>query len=44
MAPEIPAIKVSWNAVQGATGYEVQRFDTTDMPTGMWGAFNGDER
>ncbi len=31
-------IKVSWTAVSGASGYEVQRFNTTD---GMWGNFAG---
>lgn len=31
-------IKVSWTAVSGASGYEVQRFDTTDN---MWGNFAG---
>ena len=34
-------IKVSWNAVSGASSYEVQRFDTTDTPP-MWGNFAGD--
>ncbi len=32
-------IKVSWNAVRGASSYEVQRFDTTDT---MWGNFAGE--
>ena len=31
-------IKVSWNAVSGASGYEVQRFNTTNN---MWGNFAG---
>ena len=31
-------IKVSWNAVSGASGYEVQRFNTTNN---MWGNFTG---
>jgi fibronectin type 3 domain-containing protein len=39
---ETPAIKVSWTAVPGATGYEVQRFDTTEDTPGMWGAFGGE--
>ncbi len=34
-------IKVSWNAVSGASGYEVQRFDTTDIPDPLWGGFGG---
>ena len=32
-------IKVSWSAVSGASGYEVQRFGTD----GMWGNFAGDD-
>ncbi len=38
--PAVPGIKVSWTAVSGASGYEVQRFDTTDN---MWGNFAGDD-
>ncbi|MCY4413257.1 MAG: fibronectin type III domain-containing protein [Caldilineaceae bacterium] len=33
---EVATIKVSWNAVRGASGYEVQRFNTADN---MWGDF-----
>ena len=36
---EVPGIKVSWNAVSGATGYEIQRYDTTDT----WGMFDGSD-
>ena len=37
----VPGIKVSWTAVSGASGYEVQRFDTTDEME-MWGNFAGE--
>ena len=35
---EVPGIKVSWNAVTGATGYEVQRYDTGGD---AWGSLDG---